>query len=80
MFQYGACFSLSDSFEYWHPPKSDTNYHLFCKWFVEGSNGMSPRVRTIAHGIESLIDTVSDAIQAPLYVRYTLYLVYSPMT
>jgi hypothetical protein len=41
---------------------------------------MSPRVRTIAHGIESLIDTVSDAIQAPLYVRYTLYLVYSPMT
>jgi hypothetical protein len=41
---------------------------------------MSPRVRTLAHGIESLIDTVSDAIQAPLYVRYTLYLVYSPMT
>ena len=36
---------------------------------------MSPRVRTIAHGIESLIDTVSDAIQAPLYVRCTLYLV-----
>jgi hypothetical protein len=34
--------------------KSDTKCHVFCKWFVEWSNGMSPRVRTLAHGIERL--------------------------
>ena len=35
--------------------KSDTKCHVFCKWFVEWSNGMFPRVRTLAHGIESLM-------------------------
>jgi hypothetical protein len=35
--------------------KSDTKCHVFCKWFLEWSNGMSPRVKTLLHGIESLI-------------------------
>ena len=35
--------------------KSDTKCHVFCKWFLEWSNGMSPCVRTLVHGIESLI-------------------------
>ena len=42
-------------------------------------NGTTPRVRTLANGIESLIDTVSDIIQTPHYVCHTLYLVYNTL-
>jgi hypothetical protein len=34
--------------------KSDTKCHVFCKWFVEWSNGMSPHIRSLVHGTESL--------------------------
>ena len=34
--------------------KSDTKCHVLCKWFVEWSNGMSPHVRSLVHGTESL--------------------------
>ena len=42
-------------------------------------NGTTPCVRTLANGIESLIDTISDVMQAPPYVCHTLYLVYSTL-
>ena len=46
---------------------------MIYKW----SNGTSPFVKTLAHGIESLGDTISEVIQALPYVCYILYLVNS---
>jgi hypothetical protein len=54
--------------------KSDTKCNVFCNWFVEWSNGMSPCVRTLAHGIEILMqdNKLHPHVYCKLYLRYIL--------
>jgi hypothetical protein len=81
IYSEGACQYLNESartrFELTRPftvNQSDTKCHVFCKWFVEWSNGMSPHVRNLAHGIESLLrdNKLHPHVYCKLYLRYSI--------